>query len=565
MLTPRYLRVIRSLVVLAPFPAAAGAQANPWAAIEEAKLTSNDAAAWDQLGISVAISGDTAVAGAHSEDHGGPVESIGAAYVFLRSGTTWSQQQKLQAPVGAAFDFFGWSVAISGDTAVVGAIGDDLPAGGDAGSAYVFVRSGTTWTQEDKLTASDADDENQFGHSVAIDGETIAIGAPGNGLGGAVYVFVRSGTAWTEQQKLTTSDAAAGDDFGIRVAISGETVVGGAWLDDHAGGADAGSAYVFVRNGTSWSQQQKLTASDAAPSDGFGHGVAIAGETVLVGAPNDDILGFSDAGSAYAFVRSGTAWSEQQKLTAADGAGLDWFGNSVAVAGDRALVGVPNDDTTSLSNAGSARLFARSGSTWSEQATLTASDATNGDAFGSSVAMSIDSAVAGAPLDNHAPGGTQSGSAYALRIEPGAPVSYCTAGSSANGCQALLSASGTASASAPSGFVLMAAGVEGKKEGIFLFGANGRQANPWGNGTSYQCVVPPVVRTPVIPASGTNGQCDGSFAFDLNALWCPSCPKGQKNPGSGALAQAQLWYRDPASTSNQTTSLSDAIEFGVGP
>jgi hypothetical protein len=146
-----------------------------------------------------------------------------------------------------------------------------------------------------------------------------------------------------------------------------------------------------------------------------------------------------------------------------------------------------------------------------------------------------------------------------------APESYCTAGTSASGCQALMASSGVPSATAPSGFTLEAADVEGQKDGLFFFGTNGRQANPWGNGSSFQCVVPPVVRTPTMSGSGTVGACDGSFGLDLNALWCPSCPKPAKNPGAGALVQSQLWYRDPASTSNQTTSLSDALEFTVCP
>ena len=144
-------------------------------------------------------------------------------------------------------------------------------------------------------------------------------------------------------------------------------------------------------------------------------------------------------------------------------------------------------------------------------------------------------------------------------------TTYCTAGTSASGCQALLSASGTPSATAASGFEISAVGVEGSKDGLFFFGTNGRQANPWGNGTSYQCVVPPVKRATALAGTGTNGQCDGAFTDDLNAFWCPTCPKPHKNPGAGATVQAQLWYRDPLSTSNQTTSLSDAIEFVVAP
>jgi hypothetical protein len=142
-------------------------------------------------------------------------------------------------------------------------------------------------------------------------------------------------------------------------------------------------------------------------------------------------------------------------------------------------------------------------------------------------------------------------------------LNYCTPGTSASGCQATLSAVGTASSTAPSGFLLTAANVEGDKDALFFFGVNGRQANSWGSGTSFQCVVPPVIRGGLLNGVGTPGLCDGTFSQDLNALWCPSCPNPLKNPGAGALVQAQLWYRDPFNTSNQTTSLSNAIEFCV--
>jgi hypothetical protein len=154
---------------------------------------------------------------------------------------------------------------------------------------------------------------------------------------------------------------------------------------------------------------------------------------------------------------------------------------------------------------------------------------------------------------------------YAASAGCGSPVSYCTAGVSNSGCQAVLSSSGTPSATASSGFSVIASSVEGSKDGLFFFGTSGRQANTWGNGTSFQCVVPPVKRGGLLSGSGTSGLCNGGFTQDLNALWCPSCPKPAKNPGAGTTVQAQLWYRDPQNTSNQTTSLSDAIEFTVQP
>jgi hypothetical protein len=159
------------------------------------------------------------------------------------------------------------------------------------------------------------------------------------------------------------------------------------------------------------------------------------------------------------------------------------------------------------------------------------------------------------------------GSANGIQIigplaDAGTAQAYCTAGVSASGCEAVLSVTGSASSTATSGFVLEAFEVEGKKDGLFFFGSGGQQANPWGNGTSFQCVVPPVARAGLLTGSGTAGQCDGAFAQDLNARWTA---KPAQNPGAGALVQAQLWYRDPQNTSNQTTSLSDAIEFTVCP
>jgi FG-GAP repeat protein len=268
------------------------------------KLTASDAAEGDFFGVSVAVSGDTIVVGAWDNDGGS--ENSGSAYVFVRSGVSWTEQQKLTASDAAAGDDFGGSVAIDGDTAVVGArLNDD--AGDSSGSAYVFVRSGTTWTEQQKLTASDAAERDSFGESVAVSGDTAVVGARWNDdagdSSGSAYVFVRSGTTWTEQQKLTASDAAEGDFFGISVAISGDTAVVGVRNDDVVG-INSGSAYVFVRSGTIWTEQQKLTASDAAAVDRFGLDVAISGDTVVVGAPANDDAGFN-SGSVYIY-KAGT-------------------------------------------------------------------------------------------------------------------------------------------------------------------------------------------------------------------------------------------------------------------
>jgi hypothetical protein len=174
------------------------------------------------------------------------------------------------------------------------------------------------------LAASDAAPSDLFGVSVSLSGDTVVVGAfvdddAGAADTGSAYVFVREGTAWTEQAKLAASDAAAGDEFGTSVSLSGETALVGAFVDDHAGGADAGSAYVFVRTGTTWTEQAKLVAPDAASEDHFGYAVSLSGETAIVGAR------FDGAGSAYVFVRNGTAWTAQAKLVASDAAASDEF------------------------------------------------------------------------------------------------------------------------------------------------------------------------------------------------------------------------------------------------
>ena len=191
---------------------------------------------------------------------------------------------------------------MSGDTAVLGAVNDD-DTGTNSGAAYVFVRSGTTWTQQDKLLASDGIGNESFGFSVALSGETALVGASKAtaplSQSGAAYVYVRSGSSWTQQDKLIPDDPEGFSGFGLSVGISGDTAVVGKFVDSTFAFA-AGSAYVFSRSGTSWAQQDKLTPADRAAQQEFGHSVSISGDTVVVGAPKDDDLGV-DAGAAYIF------------------------------------------------------------------------------------------------------------------------------------------------------------------------------------------------------------------------------------------------------------------------
>ena len=417
---------------------------------ELAKLTASDGAAVDQFGLSVALWGDTAVVGAPFGDPAGE-DNAGSAYVFVRSGPpgseVWTEQAKLTASDAAATDVFGYSVAVTGDTAVVGAHQND-DAGDSSGSAYVFVRSGGVWTQQAKLTAADAAEAEWFGYSVAVSGDTAVVGAyrddHAGSTSGSAYVFIRSGSVWTQQAKLTASDAAALDRFGISVAVSGDTAVVGARLDDHDGGIDAGSAYVFVKPGSGWidmTETAKLTASDAAADDEFGDSVALSGDTAVVGAPEDDHDGGADAGSAYVFVQPPGGWTnmtETAKLTASDAAANDQFGteHGVAVSGDTVVVGAWFDDDAGGEDAGSAYLFTRSGApgseVWTEQKKLTASDAAAFDDFGRSVAVSGDTVVVGSYVDDNA-GGEDAGSAYIFECPSvsGCPVPITAADAAA--------------------------------------------------------------------------------------------------------------------------------------
>jgi FG-GAP repeat/Abnormal spindle-like microcephaly-assoc'd, ASPM-SPD-2-Hydin len=367
---------------------------DPW--IQQAELTASDGAPGDSFGYSVAESGGTVVVGADTHQVGSNFGQ-GAAYVFVHSGTTWSQQAELTASDGEFEDYFGSSVAVSGSRVVVGApwhhpIGSNLAPG----AVYVFVQNGTTWSQQAELTASDGGEEDHFGWSVAVSGTTVVVSSPfANQNQGLVYVFVHSGTTWSQQAELTASDGGVDDEFGESVALDGSTVVVGAHSHKVGSNTEPGPAYVFVHSGTTWSQQAELTASDGGAEDQFGESVAVDGSTVVVGAPWHTVGSNQYQGAAYVFVHSGTTWSQQAELTASDGEYEDYFGSSVAVSSSRVVVGAPWHTVGSNQYQGAAYVFVQNGTTWSQQAELTASDGEFEDYFGSSVAVSGATAVVG--------------------------------------------------------------------------------------------------------------------------------------------------------------------------
>lgn len=379
-----------------------------YAARQEAQLSASDATMFDSAGNSVAVSGSTVIMGAFFAD--AAATDAGSAYVFVRGEHGWSQQAKLEASDAEAEDQFGWSTAIDGDTAVVGAFLDD-DSGVDSGSVYVFVRSNGQWSQQAKITAADGASGDRFGASVAIDGDTIVVGASqddGAGIdAGSAYVFTRKGSHWTQQAKLVAADGAATNRFGVSVALDGNTALVGAYFDDDAGKL-SGSAYVFTRNDESWTQQAKLTASDAATGDLFGAAVAIYGDTAVIGASRNDDAG-SSSGSSYVFSRNASGWNEVVKLSASDAAMNDKFGHSVAIHGAEIVVGAVGDDEVGK-NSGSAYVFTRDGGSWKQRTKLNAAGGTGGDQFGFSVAKERDFVVIGAVgVDESA---VDSGSAY---------------------------------------------------------------------------------------------------------------------------------------------------------
>jgi hypothetical protein len=352
-----------------------GASANA-AWTQQAKLTQTGSL---YLGISCANDADTAVLGAWSTVGANSLQGTGEVYV--RSGTTWTHQATLTASDGAASDQFGTSSAVDGDTVVMGAYGADVGANADQGAAYVYTRSGTTWTQQAKLTASDGAASDKFGGTAGrtLDGDNLLVGGTGACAG---YIFVRSGTTWTEQAILTGSDTVAVDGLGCSggLDIANNTCVIGAYGDD----SYKGSAYVFTRSGTTWTQQAKLTASDGAGSDCFGIASAIQGDVCVVGSYKDHVTG-SDEGSAYVYTRSGTTWTQTIKLTASDMADGCRFGSSVAIDNGKIVVGAPR-----TSGGGTAYVFELVGGTWTETGKYTGTDTASGSQFGYSSAISGD-------------------------------------------------------------------------------------------------------------------------------------------------------------------------------
>ena len=359
----------------------------------------------DQYGFKVVTNGARLVVGARFGD--GAVTNSGTAYVFYRSGSAWIQEAELAPADGLNSSYFGSALGIDGDRIVVGAPNDnDLGTG--SGSAYVYVRSGGAWALEQKLLASNGVLGDNFGVSVSISGNRIVVGAYRAGVigppiidnTGAAYVFVRGATTWTEEAIIRNPNGLANDQFGQAVAISGNRILIGAPYEDAATIANVGAAYIYVRSGSAWNQEAKVLPVSGALGDVFGHQIALDGDTAVVGVYSDDVGSYINMGSAYVFARSGVTWPQQGFLTPSDGASNDEFSSSVALSGDRILIGSRRADTSAGTNAGSAYTFTRRGSTWTQESKIVAPDGAVSDGFGQGVALADGRAVVGADQAN---------------------------------------------------------------------------------------------------------------------------------------------------------------------
>lgn len=366
------------------------------------KLSFPHSVNYAQFGKAVDLSDNYAVVGASGTDVNG--SSSGSAYIFERTNQnsrSWSQAIQLQGSDTAAYDNFGAAVAISGNSAIIGA-----PHSDPSGAAYVFKRTGNTWTQQAKLKAPDPQKIDRFGNAVAISGDYAIVGAWSKREQSAAYIFKRTGNTWTQQAKLMPSN---NDQtlFGRSVAIFNDYAIVGATRDSQKA-RDAGAAYIFKRTGEMWAQHAKLAGSDIQEGEGFGNAVALSDKYAIIAASQHKHNG-PLSGAAYLYQRIGDTWIEKSKLTAQDKHKGLFFGKSVAISGETAIIGANGLNDAGLET-GATYIFKRSDQGWKQQSKLVAVDAEAYDSFGSAVALSATEILVGASF--HDQNKVTTGTAY---------------------------------------------------------------------------------------------------------------------------------------------------------
>ena len=429
---------IQFLLAVFGFSIVYGATANAVTPVidEVAKMITSDAAALDYMGYSVDVDGDTAFIGAYGDDDLG--NESGAVYVFTRDANgVWTQQQKLIGSDTVADDRFGYALALEGDTAVIGMESWDFfePP---IGAAYIFTRDANgVWTEQQKLTAYDAVEGDHFGESLAMNGDTITVGAHGNDTldtdAGAVYVYTRDETGlYSFQQKLLASNGTANDWFGRSLDVEGDTAVMSSWGYDLDGVViPVGYVYVFERDANGvWTEQQMLDPGYDAGADNYGRSVAISGNSIAVGTADDDTADV-DAGAVYIFYRDDIgSWNIGQKLVASDGGAYDNFGFDISLEGENLVVGAYTDDDNGV-DSGSLYLFKRDANgVWNQFVKMKASDGIAYDYLGFNVDISGSTVLAGAYLGDIA--GSSTGSSYVFNIEPSADADIVLAPDTVN-------------------------------------------------------------------------------------------------------------------------------------
>lgn len=558
---------------------------------EDQSLVPTGSQPLDRVGSSVALAGDRLVVSALLHDEAGP--DFGAVYVYERHGGTWNEVAELWPCGGASLDYFGYSLDLTGDQLgariVVGAPEADAnpPIVVNSGRAYVYRRDPSGWVCEAVLDAPNPDTGDGFGTAVAIDatGDTLIVGAHGQNplgsLSGSAYVFQRSGTSWSSVIELTAfppgpPDNHAGEEFGLAVDIDGDRIAIGA-PSPTFGTTQDGVVYTFEWSGAAWVNETKIPTPGASPTvfEWFGFAVALDGDRLLVGANNDD--DGASSGAAYVFTRGAIGWdaSPEAVLAAGDGRPGDQLGFSVALDGAAALVGAPFADITSADE-GAAYLFFRfetpEGSRWRQVAQLTAATLGNPERAGLSVALDAETAVAGAHIED-APT-TPAGRAlvYERLARTGLPYCFCTSGvapcgngDAAAGCANSTSSGGFLAAfgpTLPDDLNLVAQGAVPAQPAIFFQGdlaTNGGMGLPFGDG--LRCAGTNVSRLPPT----------GAVVIDLDGWACFGPRFGDPSissitgvtPGSGVTKRYQFWYRDPLPSGcapPATFNLSNGVE-----
>ncbi len=547
--------ILRTSLSLAVFGVLASPSPAQWSYLEEAAFDSQAQFGGNSaFGRAVDLDGDTAVVGV---PHPGAGAAGGHVIVYRRSAGVWSQEADLVPTDGAPGDSFGWSVAVEGDTLVAGAAGARIQGQTWAGAAYVFTRTGSTWTERQKLSESVGLQYAAFGCSVDISGSTLVVGADETTYGmeagrGAAYVYDLQGSSWTEVAKLAGAGTSYGARNGSSVAIDGNRLVIGARTTYEDGGftIGTGSGYVFLRSGGVWTQEAKLQSTTYQAWAALGTSAAIQGTRVVLGAVGED----SNTGAAYVFEKSGGAWVQTARLTGMGTDASDWFGTSVSVSGSALVVGAYNYDSALPAGNGAVKLFAWDGMHWTERLELLGSVMTSGDTLGESAAIQGDLVIGGSASF----GLGQAGKAWIWKLDPPLVEVYCTAKITAQGCVPAIGSTGTPSVSSPQPFLVTAAQLTPQKPGMLFYGF-APNAAPFLGG--LLCVKAPLMRTPVQNSGGSlQTACSGSFSYDLNARIQSGADDALV---VGEDVYLQYWFRDPQSAI--PVGLTDALRCRIQP